>query len=160
MATARARMLSWTISKDGRVARLSCPYAKLLYTWMIAHGDPKGRLNGEPHEVRSTVMPREAGVTDADVEAWLGEMHDVGLIVWFAFDGMRYVQLSGWDKHQRLTGNMRRSSDLPDPPDELMADASRKACWPNEVGQRIDVAHTADRRRAHSGQTTFSESTS
>ena len=146
MATARGRMLSWTISKDGRVARLSCPLAKLLYSWMIAHADNLGRMPGEPAEVRATVIPREPEVTDEWVAVWLAEMHTLGLIVWFEFDGMRYVQLTGWDKHQRLTGNMRRKSDYPEPPAAMMAEASRKSCWPNENGRETNGVQTACER--------------
>lgn len=110
-------MLSWKVSRDGRIASLSCVQAKLLYTWMIPHCDNLGRMRGEPHEVRATVFPREV-TTEAEVGGWLGEMNQSGLICWYQDDGMRYVQMTGWEKHQRLVGNMRKVSHLPGPSEE------------------------------------------
>lgn len=115
MANVRARMISWTISRDARIARLSCAYAKLLYTWMIPQCDNMGRMVGEPHEVRAAVFPRESSIADEDVGKWLSEMAELGLICWYQNEGMRYVSMTGWENHQRLSGNMSKVSMLPAP---------------------------------------------
>jgi hypothetical protein len=124
-------MLSWKVSTDPRVAALSCDSARLLYTWMIAHADNLGRLHGEPEHVRASILPHQRATTAKQVGTWLGEMAHIGLIYWYDVDGLRYIQLAGWDKHQQLRGNMKRTSDLPEP-----------------CERRANVVHTACERRA------------
>lgn len=111
---ARARMLSPMISTDSRVRKLPCPCAKLLFTWMIAHADNVGRMRGEAAYVRAAVIPHEPKVSDKDVASWLSEMVALGLITWYSVDGGSYIQLSSWEKHQRL--DRMKSSAFPAPP--------------------------------------------
>lgn len=108
-------MLAWQISQGSRVAALSGPWPKLLYTWLIAHADNLGRFHGEPEQVRSLVLPREPAVTSGDVEKWLRELAENRLVAWYTVDGMRYLQFpkEDWERHQRL--DRMRTSDLPPP---------------------------------------------
>jgi len=108
-------MLAWRISKDRKVAALSCPTARLLYTWMIAHADNLGRMDGDPEMVRLNVIPLEPGVRTEDVSTYLFEMQKQGLIRWYVSDSGQVIELSAWKKHQRLAGNMRKASDFPGP---------------------------------------------
>jgi hypothetical protein len=116
MRQARGRILSWKISEDEAVHALSCDTARLLYTWLIAHGDNRGRMRGQPEHVMATVFPRRTDVTSAQIAGWLGEMSRVGLISWYEVAGLRYIELRGWEKHQKLSGNATRNSDFPNPP--------------------------------------------
>ena len=118
---ARARMLAWKISIGTRVNSLSGPWPMLLYTWLIPHADNLGRFHGEPEQVKATVFPRRRDVTIEQVEVWLIELRDADLIHWYQVDGMRYLQfpLDDWGKHQRLSKNMSRTSDLPDCTDSV-----------------------------------------
>jgi len=111
---ARARMLSKKISTDSRVAQLSGPLARLLFTWMIPHADSLGRLRGEPAYLRTLVIPHEPHVTDQDVATWLAEMNAFGLVQTYEVDGGSYVVFPAWSRHQRL--DRMKYSDLPDPP--------------------------------------------
>jgi len=120
-------MLSHTISTDARVAGLGSPLARLLYTWMIPHCDNLGRMPGEPASVRATVIPREQDVSDGDVHEWLQDMDRLGLVCWYHYDGMRYVQMLGWEKHQKIVGNMARTSHYPAPPKDLHAASIRRS---------------------------------
>jgi hypothetical protein len=107
-------MVSASISTDARVRELSCAGARLLFTWMIPHADNMGRMIGNPLQIRATVIPFEPDVTDQMVEAWLGEMTQLGLIDWYEFDGNRFLRLAGWNNHQDLS-KYRPSSNLPGP---------------------------------------------
>ena len=107
-------MLSSLISRDARVAKLSCLGARLLFTWMIAHSDNCGRLRAEPAYVRALVLPHEPNVTDQHVADWLSEMHSLGLVQVYEVDGGRYLEFAAWTKHQRL--DRMKHSDLPPPP--------------------------------------------
>lgn len=114
-------MLAWNISEGVRVNSLSGPWPMLLYTWLIAHADNLGRFHGEPDQIKALVLPRRREVTVELVEGWLVELSAANLIFWYQVAGMKYVQFpdKDWKRHQRLNGNMRRSSDLPECPKEV-----------------------------------------
>jgi hypothetical protein len=111
----RGRQLKWTICISEQVAALSGPWPKLLFTWMIPTVDNLGRMDGEPYQVRGLIFPFEAGVTDAKITAWMQELHDAALIVWYRSGRLRYVWLPKHTAHQRLAGNMKAESDFPAP---------------------------------------------
>ena len=93
----------------------------LLYTWLIPHADNLGRFHGEPEQVKSLVLPRRPDATSEQVAGWLEELSERGLIYWYAVDGLRYIEFpeKDWKRHQRLTGNMRKTSDLPSCPESV-----------------------------------------
>ena len=109
-------MLSWRITQSSKVNGLSGPWPILLYTWLISHCDNLGRFHGEPEQVKSSIFPRRKDIGAADVEAWLQELADSALILWYEHGGMRYLAIPPevWNREQRLTGNMRNASDLPE----------------------------------------------
>lgn len=119
---ARGRMLAWNISEGIRVNGLSGPWPMLLYTWLIPHADNIGRFHGEPEQVKALVLPRRRDVTIPDIESWLTELSLANLILWYSVSGMRYIQFpeQDWKRHQRLNGNMRKTSDLPPCPNSVL----------------------------------------
>lgn len=125
---ARARMLAWNISHGSRVNSLSGPWPMLLYTWLIPHADNLGRQFGEPEQVKANVLPRRKDVTAEHVAAWLQELSDNLLIHWYEVAGMRYIAFpkTDWDRHQKLRGNMRITSDLPDCPHAVYTEYARR----------------------------------
>lgn len=145
---ARARMISPTIATDKQLRRLSCMGARFLYLSMIPHADNCGRLRGEPSYVRSLAIPYEPGVTDSDVEKWLVEMNEVGLVAWYDFDEAQFIQfaLSSWGKHQDLK-KYRPHSHLPDPPQS----AAIRRIFPHEVEVEVEVEETLSAIGEHSG---------
>lgn len=116
MGRVRGRMLSWRISRSLKVNSLSGTGPMLLYTWLIPHCDNLGRFYGEPGEVRWHVLPK-LGVTDSEVESWLKELAEAGLIDWYTVDGLRYLRIppNVWNREQIIRGNMSKVSDFPDP---------------------------------------------
>lgn len=106
--------MSWRISRSVKVNGLSGPWPMLLYTWLIPHCDNLGRFHGEPSEVRGHVLPKQRA-TDAQVEKWLGELAEAGLIEWYEVEGLKYIAIPAevWGREQRLNGNMSRASDFP-----------------------------------------------
>jgi len=107
-------MLWHKISRSQKVAALSCDSARLLYTWLIPHCDNLGRMDGDPDVVRGTVVPT-LSVRRTNVVLWLSEMQELGLIQWYEVEGLWYIQVAGWDDHQRIGGNMSKDSDFPAP---------------------------------------------
>lgn len=152
---ARARMVSWMISEGQRVNGLSGPWPMLLYTWLIPHADNLGRFHGEPEQIKALVLPRRRDVTAEMVESWLLELSMANLIYWYEVAGMRYLQFpdKDWARHQKLSGNMRRSSDLPKCPDSVRTayEHSTDAVSP-EVEVEGEVEGEEEREREVEGE--------
>lgn len=115
-----ARLLYWKISHDQRVALLSGPWPKLLYTWLIPCQDNLGRLEGDADIIKAMVFPKEKLCTESRVESWLKELHDRGLLFRYHLNGAWVIQFpdDSVKKYQRLVGNMGETSDFPPPPEQ------------------------------------------
>jgi hypothetical protein len=87
-----------SISTSVQVADLSL-LGQLIFERMFPHADSQGRLPGHPRKVKATVIPMIDSSAE-DVTEQLQRMHDLGLIVWYEFDGAQYVQLVSWWRYQ------------------------------------------------------------
>lgn len=108
---AKARMLHNKISNSLQVHRLSLP-ARLLFTWMIAHADDDGRLNGEAVYIKGKVIPMTE-YTEADVESFLKEMVELNLIYRWELDSNLYIEFPLWLEYQKIRKNRYHESNLP-----------------------------------------------
>ena len=117
----QARPLHWRICISEQVADLSDPWAKLMFTWMIPNVDNLGRMEGEPYQVKGLCFPLEPDMTPERIEKLLAMLHEAGLIIWYKTGRLRYVQLPRFDRHQKLAGNMKSTSDFPAPSSEDIA---------------------------------------
>lgn len=110
---ARGRFLSKTISLDATVSKLSGPMVQLLWTWMIPHIDAAGRFYGEASIVRGLVFPRQQASTE-EVDGYLDEMHEAGLLVRYQVDGEQYLYFPNFAKHQvGLRASREAASAIP-----------------------------------------------
>lgn len=96
------------------VARMSRD-ARLLFLGLISLADDEGRLLGAPKAVAGEVFPNDDDVTAADVEPWLAELAELGAIVRYEVEGVRYVAVAKWKDHQRIS--KPTPSRLPAPAD-------------------------------------------
>lgn len=108
---AKARMLHNKISNSLQVNRLSLP-ARLLFTWMISHADDDGRINGEAEYIKGKVIPMTE-YTHAEVESFLQEITNQGLIYRWEVDGNWYIQFPKWLEYQQIRKNRYHPSALP-----------------------------------------------
>lgn len=104
-------MLHNKISDSLQVNRLSL-HAKLLFTWMISHADDDGRLNGEAEYIRGKIIPMTE-YTNAEVESFLQEITNQGLIHRWEVDGDWYIQFPKWLEYQQIRKNRYHPSTLP-----------------------------------------------
>lgn len=88
---ARGRFIEKKICFDKTVNELSCFESMLGYTWLITHLDCEGRTYGDPAVVRSLVFPRRTDITVEQMESFIQEWHDTGLIIWYEVDGEKYI---------------------------------------------------------------------
>jgi hypothetical protein len=87
MLMAQGRMLLKRISMSDKVNRLSCDTARLLYTWMIAHLDKNGCFYANPTLVKNIVFPHREDLKTSQIEKYLSEMEQVGLLVRYQDNG-------------------------------------------------------------------------
>ncbi len=113
---ADGRMLKKQISQSRRLADLQTDGARMLYTWIIPHLDIEGRMSADPYVIKGQVVPRLKGMTTEIIEEYLLDMHSVGVITLYTFDGDKYLQLRKFKDHQSLRPGKEAASRIP-PPD-------------------------------------------
>jgi len=120
---ARGRILSKAICVDKRVNDLSSFESMLAFTWLISHLDVKGRTFGDPAIVRSMVFPRRSDVSVEQMESYIREWHESGLVIWYRSNNDLFLQYPGFDKNQPgLNADREAPSIIPDP-EELMSNS-------------------------------------
>jgi len=97
---ARGRFIEKKICIDKTVNDLSCFESMLGFTWLIAHLDCEGRTYGDPAVVRSFVFPRRNDISIEQMESFIKEWHDAGLIVWYEVDGDKYIYFPKFKNYQ------------------------------------------------------------
>lgn len=116
---ARGRMISKEITLDKRVNDLSGDTSRLAFTWLVTFADCEGRVHGDPAVVRSLLFPRRTDVTVPDVEKFIREWHDCGLVEWYEADGDRWIAFPKFSSHQvGLRKDREAPSSIPAPPSE------------------------------------------
>ncbi len=112
---ARGRFISKDISWDEKVEALSDDSARLLFTWMIAHLDREGRIEGEPHLIKAKVLPHRRW-SDKKTEKYLNEMEKLNLILRYSVNGTRFIFAYNFEKHQPgLQKDREAQSRIPPP---------------------------------------------
>lgn len=112
---ARGRFISKEICVDKKVNNLSSPWSMLAFTWLLCHADAQGRTYGDPAIVKSLVFPRRDGeITTDQVESFIEEWNDCGLINWYEVNGDKYIEFPNFEKHQiGLRKNREPASIIP-----------------------------------------------
>jgi len=129
---AQRRMLSKSISLSAQVDQLD-DRAALLFTWMIPHGDDEGCIRGATKLIKATVIPLRSGRfwSERCIENYLLCMVDAGLIHYWWQAGARYLQFTGWKRHQTIQTDRASISSLPVYNPEKAKDASEFPDLPN-----------------------------
>lgn len=102
----------WTDEKLG----LLTPMHRLLFMGLISNADDEGRLQGHPALVKSMVFPYDVDITHQQVEKWLIDLHNEGLIWIYEVGKQRYIWIRNFLKYQQI--NRPTPSKLPAPPED------------------------------------------
>jgi hypothetical protein len=87
--------------------------ARLTFIGLWTHVDDEGRCVDDTRLVRSAIWPLDdRGLADIDKD--LDCLGDKGLIRRYSIGGRRYLAVTGWSEHQRISKPTR--SKLPAPP--------------------------------------------
>jgi hypothetical protein len=106
---------TWT---DEKFVELS-PLARLLFIGLWNFADDDGRMVYSPKRIKMQVLPND----DADAAELVGEIRRAAMVDVYVVDGVEYLQICNFAKHQKI--DKRRASSLPPPPN--CADSRRIA---------------------------------
>jgi hypothetical protein len=83
-------------------------FAQLLYPLLVANADAMGRQAGDTFTVKHAVLPTSPR-KEADFAAALSAMAAVNLIQWYDVDGQQVISVVGFDVHQDLHKEAKKS---------------------------------------------------
>lgn len=117
-------MLKKKISSDEKLESISVK-AALLFTWMLAHLDVKGRHSANILIIKGSVVPLRKDFDVKNIPTMLKELESVGLIKLYESNGRKCLCYLNFDKNQRLREDREAPSSIPAPDDILLPDNSR-----------------------------------
>lgn len=98
--------------------------ARLMFVGMWTHVDDDGRCIDEPRLLKAALFPLDDDLTATHIDDLMGELEAKGRIVRYVVDGRAYVQVVGFNEHQKIdrhtpskhppcepSSNARRASD-------------------------------------------------
>jgi len=133
---ARGRIITNKISRNKQVNDLSDDTCRLLFTWMITFTDRDGRMFGDPAVVRNMIFARRTDITVEQVESYLQEMVNAGLIIWYEAGGDKFIWFPGFDNNQPgLRRDREPESEFPPPSDDDIENYMRQfaGCLPDNI---------------------------
>ena len=116
---ARGRFVSKEVCIDKKVNELKDPWSMLGFTWLITHADVDGRVYGDPELVKAMIFPRQKEITIEDVERFIRQWVDAGMIDWYEVDGEKFIQFLNFEKHQvGIRRDKEPVSSIPENPEK------------------------------------------
>jgi len=109
---ARIRSIKPEFFRSDQVAEVS-PLARLMFIGLWTMADRRGRLEDRPKRIKIECLPYDK----CDPDVLLGELAAAGLIERYSANGTDVVQITTFEKHQRITGSEAMGeSTLPEKP--------------------------------------------
>lgn len=110
----RIRTVKPELPEDEKLGRVSRE-ARLAFLLLITRADDHGRFRAAPALLRGLLFPYDDDVTAKEVDVWVGELVEQGMVRLYEQGGERFGVLVNWGKHQRVDNAAK--SLLPSPPD-------------------------------------------
>lgn len=107
---ARSRTIKPGFFQNEDLAECS-PEARLLFAGLWTLADRDGRLEYRPKRIKASLFPFDA----VDVHCLAVELHGKKFLVMYEVDGVQYIEIPGFKKHQRPHPK-EPSLHLPQPP--------------------------------------------
>ncbi|HHN8541610.1 hypothetical protein KDV70_23210 [Citrobacter cronae] len=105
--------------------------ARLMFIGMFNFADDKGNLVRSPKRIKMQIFPADM----IDCEPLIKELSLAGLISEYSVNGVEYIHIDGFSKHQKI--NRPSATTIPTP--EEVADSSRKPAPNYMYGSVSDV---------------------
>jgi hypothetical protein len=148
-------MITNNITMDKRISELSDDTSRLAFTWLITFADCEGRTRGDPAVLRSILFPRRDDISLEQMEYYIREWHDAGLIVRYEAKGDLYIYFPAFDKNQaNLRKDREAPSEIPEPPSPTQSqtvNSNNDGVTPDNVQDNGDNHH--EQLRSNSGAT-------
>lgn len=154
---ARGRIISKTIPASKKMALLSCDSARLTYLYLYTQVDDEGRIEGDSFLIRSLLFPRDESKTKEDVERWLQEMHDVGLIIRY-YDKSRgdwFIQIPDFDEYNWIRSDRFKKSKFPAPPKELLRNVLKEESGSEKDDRCLPECQPRDNQQSDKRQSQY-----
>lgn len=114
----RIRSIHYDAFKSSKLALLS-PEGERCWWRLQCLCDDDGRAEDETDVIAAMLFPKRRDISDEDVDGWLGEMCELGLIVRYRVNGDSFLQIQQWSKYQKP----RRPATSKIPPVPTKSDA-------------------------------------
>lgn len=102
------RLIKESICTSEDLNRLS-PMAEILFYRLIVKADDYGAYYGNVSIVKSNCFPLKSDeITCEQVQTWLMELEDAGLIDTYRAEGRDYIQFHKWKNHQQIRAKKRK----------------------------------------------------
>lgn len=88
--------------------------AERLFTRLLMKADDYGRFHADPRLVKASCFPLSESIKSSDIEPWLSELHDAGLIVIYVVEGRRILAIANYG--QRLKQSRAKFPPCPGKP--------------------------------------------
>jgi hypothetical protein len=92
--------------------------ARYLFKGLWHLADCAGRMQDQPKRIKVEIFPYDEDLTTQDIDGLLNELasHEEKFITRYEVDGIRYLQVNNFNKHQHLMGNeLKAESKYPEP---------------------------------------------
>ena len=104
------------------------PLARLLFAGLWTIVDRDGRMVDRRARIKAQLLPYD----DCSIDALLGQLVGRGFVQVYAVDGVSYLQVTGFAKHQN-PHRKEASENLPEPPSGQEVGTSRVNTGPSRV---------------------------
>ena len=122
----QGRIILKSISESKKVAALKTESARLLYTWLIPHLDVNGCFSGDPVVVNHKIFTR-LHHTHKQVESYLSNMEQVGLIIQYEANGDQFLFVPDFqDKQPSLNPDREGKPSIPLPTKEQILQSNSR----------------------------------
>lgn len=131
---ARARNLKPSFFTDDELAEVA-PLGRLLFQGLWCMADRAGRLEDRPKKIKAEVLPYD----NCNIEKMLDELARRRFIIRYIADGVRYIQVRQFLKHQNPHVKEPEST-IPAPGEHRAKTSSGTVQAPDSYGAKQEVA--------------------
>ena len=114
------RLLKESIKRSPQIDSLSW-FEEVIFYRLIVTVDDYGCTDGRPIVLKHDLFPTRESITQKAIKTAVGKLAECGLVIPYEVDGMPYLYLTTWGKHQRTRTSRHK---YPMPPPEILASFS------------------------------------
>ena len=142
---ARIRTIKPEFFLDDELAELPM-VARMLFVGLWTIADCEGRMEDRPKRIKAQILPFD----DCDVDGALQSLNDAGFIQRYEADGGKYIVVTNFRKHQRLSGIEAQSRSVIPPPGSNQEAVEKRSGSAQENNQSLaqELQKTAENKAA------------